>query len=101
MECFGSWDHLAGNVLDKRTANNMSIKAKKSLYGVLGVASWADLEAIRKAYQRKVKECHPDRFPDKAEEFKAVQEAWDVLGNEEKRAYYDEHGEVPNGGKAD
>lgn len=79
----------------------MSTKAKKSLYGVLGVASWADLETIRKAYQRKVKECHPDRFPDKAEEFKAVQEAWDVLGNEEKRAYYDEHGEVPNEGKAD
>ena len=49
-----------------------------NLYGdspfeVLGVSPGADAAAVRSAYRRKVKECHPDQFPE-GEERKAAQE---------------------------
>lgn len=45
----------------------------ESPFEVLGVSSGADAAAVRSAYRRKVKECHPDQFPE-GEERKAAQE---------------------------
>ena len=65
-------------------------------YKVLGVARSAAVDEIRKAYRVKAKALHPDLHPDdtaKAEEFKRVSAAWDILGDPEKKAKFD-RGEI-------
>lgn len=65
----------------------------KDYYAVLGVAKDADQAAIKKAYRKLARENHPDSKPgDKAAEdrFKAVAEAYDVVGDTTKRQEYDE-----------
>jgi molecular chaperone DnaJ len=67
--------------------------ANKDFYQVLGVAKDADQAAIKKAYRKLARENHPDGHPgDKAAEdrFKQVAEAYDVVGDTEKRKKYDE-----------
>jgi molecular chaperone DnaJ len=67
--------------------------ANKDFYQVLGVAKDADQAAIKKAYRKLARESHPDSHPgDKAAEdrFKQVAEAYDVVGDPDKRKQYDE-----------
>jgi molecular chaperone DnaJ len=67
--------------------------ANKDFYQVLGVAKDADQATIKKAYRKLARENHPDGRPgDKAaeERFKQVAEAYDVVGDAEKRKQYDE-----------
>jgi molecular chaperone DnaJ len=67
--------------------------ANKDFYRVLGVAKDADQAAIKKAYRKLARENHPDSKPgDKAaeERFKQVAEAYDVVGDPEKRQEYDQ-----------
>lgn len=61
-------------------------------YEVLGIPEGADAKTIRKAYIEKAKALHPDRNPDPAaaEAMKAVNVAWEVLGDPQKRARYDQ-----------
>jgi len=63
-------------------------------YSVLGIPRDADAERIRKAYRELVRKYHPDvnKEPDAVEQFKRIQEAYDVLSDEEKRAQYDRVG---------
>ena len=68
--------------------------AKRDYYEVLGVSkSASDLE-IKRAYRKLAKQYHPDvSIEENAEEkFKEVQEAYDVLSDEQKRAAYDQFG---------
>ncbi len=67
--------------------------ASKDFYKVLGVKKDADQSEIKKAYRKLARENHPDSNPDdqkKHDTFKAVAEAYDVLGDAEKRKKYDE-----------
>ncbi len=67
--------------------------ANKDFYKVLGVAKDADAAAIKKAYRKLARENHPDSKPgDKAAEarFKELAEAYDVVGDAEKRKEYDQ-----------
>ncbi|MCS7080647.1 MAG: DnaJ domain-containing protein [Chloracidobacterium sp.] len=69
--------------------------AKQDYYATLGVPRTASAEEIKKAYRRLARKYHPDLNPgDKAaeEKFKRISEAFDVLGDEEKRKVYDRFG---------
>ncbi len=67
-----------------------------SLYDTLGITAKAAADEIKKAYRSAAQKLHPDRGGDE-EKFKAVQKAYDVLGDAEKRARYDETGETSEG----
>ena len=67
--------------------------ATKDFYQVLGVQKDASSADVKKAYRKLARENHPDSNPGddaKHEKFKAVAEAYDVVGDEAKRAKYDE-----------
>ena len=67
--------------------------ATKDFYKVLGVTKDAPAAEIKKAYRKLARANHPDSHPgDKAaeERFKAIAEAYDVVGDEQKRKQYDE-----------
>lgn len=69
--------------------------AKRDYYDVLGSAKGADAAELKKAYRRKVKELHPDQNqdnPNAEEQFKDVNEAYDILKDAEKKAAYDRFG---------
>ncbi|TDG95347.1 molecular chaperone DnaJ [Cardinium endosymbiont of Culicoides punctatus] len=68
---------------------------EKDYYEILGVDRNATDAAIKKAYRKIAKENHPDKNPgNKAaeERFKAAAEAYEVLGDPEKKARYDRFG---------
>ena len=68
---------------------------KKDYYEVLGLKKGATEQEIKSAYRKKAKELHPDLNKDdpKAEDkFKEVQEAYSVLGDENKKKMYDQFG---------
>ena len=65
-----------------------------TLYEILGVTKDATQEEIKKAHRYLVKRLHPDvQETGNAEQFKKVQEAYDVLSDEEMRKRYDETGQ--------
>lgn len=69
--------------------------SNKDYYATLGVARGATADEIKKAYKQQVKKYHPDLNPDSKtaeEKMKEVNEAYEVLSNEEKRARYDQFG---------
>ena len=69
--------------------------AKQDFYATLGVAREAGTEDLKKAYRKLAMQYHPDRNPgDKQAEakFKEVNEAYDILKDDQKRAAYDRYG---------
>lgn len=65
-------------------------------YKILGVDKNIPQKDVRKAYIKRAKQFHPDLHPDdpKAKaKFQALNEAFDVIGNAEKREKYDQYGE--------
>lgn len=61
-------------------------------YQVLGVSPKDSQETIKKAYRKAAKECHPDTHPGREaeERFRQIGEAYEILGDEQKRKTYDE-----------
>ncbi|WP_264785232.1 DnaJ domain-containing protein, partial [Gluconobacter cerinus] len=68
----------------------------KDPYSVLGVSKTATDKEIRSAYRKLAKQYHPDHNPDSKdaeERFKAVGQAYNIVGDKEKRARFD-RGEI-------
>ena len=79
---------------------------EQDYYELLGIQRGSDDAAIKAAYRRLAKECHPDRHNGCAQQeakFKAVSEAYEVLKDPQKRAAYDRFGHAAfrNGGGGD
>lgn len=64
----------------------------KDYYKVLGVSRKAEDKEIKRAYRQLALKYHPDKNPDSEERFKEINEAYEVLGDSEKRAKYDRLG---------
>ena len=78
--------------------------AKRDYYEVLGVDKSATDQEVKKAFRRIAMKFHPDRNSedkDSDEKFKEAQEAYEVLGDAEKKSAYDRFGHAgvdQNGG---
>jgi len=69
--------------------------AKRDYYEVLGIQKGADEKEIKRAYKRLAMKYHPDRTKgdkDSEEKFKEINEAYEILSDQEKRAAYDQYG---------
>ena len=70
--------------------------AKRDYYGVLGVGRDAAPDEIKRSFKQLALQWHPDRNPDNRKEaedrFKEIAEAYEVLGDTEKRQRYDRYG---------
>ncbi len=74
---------------------------RKDYYKILGVSRNADEGTIKKAYRSLAMKYHPDRNPGREKEanerFKEINEAYEVLGDPDKRSRYDMYGTVGTG----
>ena len=69
--------------------------AKKDYYEVLGLQKGASENDIKRAYKRLASKHHPDKnqgSKEAEEKFKEINEAYEVLGDDQKRAAYDQYG---------
>jgi DnaJ-class molecular chaperone len=69
--------------------------AKRDYYQVLGVPRGASADEIKRAHRKLARKYHPDmnkNNPQATEQFKEVQEAYDILSDVEKRKLYDQFG---------
>jgi len=73
----------------------------KSLYETLNVSENATQSEIKKAYRTLAKKYHPDmnKDPEAEDKFKEINAAYEVLGDENKKAQYDMHGDSMFGGQ--
>ena len=79
----------------------MTTGAKRDYYEVLAVARSATPDELKKAYRRLARQYHPDvnKEADAESKFKEINEAYEVLSDDQKRAMYDRFGHsAPNGG---
>lgn len=67
---------------------------KRDYYEVLGVSKNASKDDIKSAYRKLAKQYHPDlnKSPDAPKKFEEIQEAYDVLYDDNKRKNYDQYG---------
>ncbi|MBD3238626.1 MAG: molecular chaperone DnaJ [Candidatus Moranbacteria bacterium] len=69
-------------------------------YQILGVGRNASQEEIKKAYRKLAHQYHPDKQGGDPEKFKQVNQAYQVLSNQEKRSQYDKYGQNFDSGGA-
>ncbi len=86
------------NIQAKETVNqkeSITVMSKQDFYETLEVSKGATIAEIKKSYRRLAMKYHPDHNQGNAEaeaKFKAINEAYEVLKDEQKRAAYDRYG---------
>lgn len=73
----------------------------KDYYKILGVERGASNDEIKKAFRKLASQYHPDKKTGDESKFKEVSEAYAVLGDNKKRAEYDNYGQSFGGGGFD
>ncbi|CAM9879264.1 unnamed protein product [Discosporangium mesarthrocarpum] len=79
----------------RRAFHSTARASKRDFYEVLGVPRGADASEVKKKYFQLAKKYHPDTNqdnPDAKKKFQEITEAYEVLGNTEKRERYDQFG---------
>jgi molecular chaperone DnaJ len=76
--------------------------SKRDYYDVLGIARTANKDEVKRAYRRLARQYHPDVNKEAGadEQFKEINEAYEVLGDDDKRAAYDRYGHAAFQGAA-
>ena len=74
--------------------------AKKDYYDILGVGKNASADEIKSAYRKLAKQYHPDlnKTPEAQNKFKEINEAYEVLGDPQKKSNYDQFGSAEGPG---
>ena len=67
----------------------------KDPYNILGVDKSSSANDIKKAYRKLAKENHPDKVNGNEERFKEIADAYETLGNPEKKSQYDQRQSNP------
>ncbi len=67
----------------------------KDPYNILGVDKTSSANEIKKAYRKLAKEYHPDKAEGNEEKFKEIADAYETLGNPQKKAQYDQMANNP------
>ncbi|KND01086.1 chaperone DnaJ [Spizellomyces punctatus DAOM BR117] len=92
--CKGGFEGLGSST--KRTFHSTpsSLSPKRDAYQVLGVNRDASANEIKKAYYKLARDYHPDtsKDPNAKDKFIEIQEAYDILSDDQKRANYDQFG---------
>ena len=103
-QCAISTRRCISSLFFKRTASHQRQRffqessrcfaTKRDWYDVLGVSRGASKQEIKKAYLQMAKKFHPDmsKEQDAVKRFQEASEAWEILGNDDKRAAYDNYG---------
>lgn len=63
-----------------------------TLYDILGINKKSSIEEIKKQYKLLALKYHPDRNKNTEEKFKEITKAYDILGNPDKKKFYDSMG---------
>lgn len=72
--------------------------SKRDYYEVLGVSKSASADEVKKAFRKSAVKHHPDKEGGDESKFKEINEAYEVLSNQEKRQRYDQFGHAGVGG---
>lgn len=76
----------------------MATMAKKDYYEVLGIQKGASKDEIKKAFHKLAHKYHPDKNAGDDQKFKELNEAYQTLSDDQKRAQYDQFGNSFQGG---
>ncbi len=71
----------------------------KDYYDILGVPRNATKEDVKKAYRKLAHQCHPDKKGGDEKRFKEINEAYQILSNDDKRSQYDRFGSSGGSGQ--
>jgi len=71
---------------------------KRDYYEILGISKSASADEIKKAYRKAAVKYHPDKDGGNEEKFKEINEAYEVLKDNQKRQRYDQFGHAGVGG---
>ncbi|MEX1087372.1 MAG: DnaJ domain-containing protein, partial [Candidatus Paceibacterota bacterium] len=71
--------------------------AEKNYYQILGVEKKASKDEIKKAFRKLAQKYHPDKKGGDEKKFKEINEAYNILADDKKRAEYDSYGRVFSG----